>query len=73
MSFQFVEDGEDKSNTAVQIEEDGPSETFKDEESKVNCITLCLNDFYIFPFPTCLTQFDVFVLVINNSVQYTRR
>lgn len=29
--------GEDKSNTtAVAIEDDGPSETFKDEESKVS-------------------------------------
>lgn len=41
MSLQFVEEndtkngGEQKSNTAVQIEDDGPSETFKDEESKV--------------------------------------
>lgn len=41
--FQFAEEnegsrnGEDKSNaTAVQIEDDGPSETFKDEESKVS-------------------------------------
>lgn len=42
MSFQFTEEndvkaGEEKSNTTVQIEEDGPSETFKDEESKVEC------------------------------------
>lgn len=41
--FQFSEEnegsknGEDKSNTtAVPIEDDGPSETFKDEESKVS-------------------------------------
>lgn len=40
-TIQFSEEndtknGDEKSNSAVQIEDDGPSETFKDEESKVN-------------------------------------
>lgn len=43
-AFQFSEEndknGEEKSNSAVQIEDDGPSETFKDEDSKVNHIDL---------------------------------
>lgn len=45
MWLQFVEEndtkngGEQQSNSAVQIEDDGPSETFKDEESKVNRIS----------------------------------
>lgn len=30
-----MKNGEQKSNTSMQIEDDGPSETFKDEESKV--------------------------------------
>lgn len=43
MSLQFSEEndvktGDDKSNATVQIEEDGPSETFKDEESKVKAL-----------------------------------
>lgn len=54
MSLQFVEEndakngGEQQSNTAVQIEDDGPSETFKDEESKVNRTTLLLDFFRLF-------------------------
>ena len=45
MSFQFAEEndvktGDEKSNTTVQIEEDGPSETFKDEESKVQSMSV---------------------------------
>lgn len=40
MSIQFVPDNEltngDSNKGAIQIEADGPSETFKDEESKVN-------------------------------------
>lgn len=54
MSLQFVEEndtkngGEEKSNTAVPIEDDGPSETFKDEESKV-IPSKILPDFLILP------------------------
>lgn len=51
MSFQFAEENdvkaaEEKSNTTVQIEEDGPSETFKDEESKVRRCPLDIIHFY---------------------------
>lgn len=43
--FQFAEEsdsknGEQKSNSTVQIEDDGPSETFKDEETKVSAYYL---------------------------------
>lgn len=53
MSFQFseendVKNGEEKSNTTVQIEDDGPSETFKDEETKVLQYTGAIGiDFHI--------------------------
>lgn len=70
MSFQFAEEndvktGEEKSNTTVQIEEDGPSETFKDEESKVQRCPLNKSLLFIFyhlllPSPTktlLLTRF----------------
>lgn len=45
-----MKNGEQKSNTSVQIEDDGPSETFKDEESKVDRLYYLLFPFVVFLF-----------------------
>lgn len=88
--FQFVEEnegsrnGEDKSNaTAVQIEDDGPSETFKDEESKVSQpkkqkinktkFTVNSHEIVCFDFGMCMFNQSFFRSQIEFTVQYTHR
>lgn len=56
ISFQFSDEidapknGEQIPNTTVQIEEDGPSETFKDEQPKVNHHSISKDTFLYFTF-----------------------